>query len=113
MVRATQYLRVIHDENLVENARVMGEHILSSLEQLCGRFPGIVSNARGAGLMAAFDLPDGESRTNVIKATRDNGLIVNGCGDRSIRFRPALNLSREEIDEGMEILGKTIKNTLA
>jgi L-lysine 6-transaminase len=113
MVRATQYLRVIHDENLVENARVMGGYLLAKLGQLHESYPGVVSNTRGAGLMAAFDLPNGESRQKMIKAVRENGLIVNGCGDRSIRFRPALNLSREEIDEGMEILGKTIKTTLA
>jgi L-lysine 6-transaminase len=113
MVRASQYLRVIHDEDLVENARAMGEYLLSKLGKLHGRYPDIVSNTRGAGLMAAFDLPDGESRQKIVKAALENGLIVKGCGDRSVRFRPALNLTQEEIDEGMEILDRTVKATLA
>lgn len=113
MVRATQYLRVIHDECLVENARVVGEYLLSSLGRLRERYPDIVTNTRGAGLMAAFDLPDGQSRGNVVKAARENGLIIAGCGDRSIRFRPALNLTKEEVDEGMEILDETVRTTFA
>jgi L-lysine 6-transaminase len=112
MVRATRYLHVIHDEDLVENARVMGEHLLSSLGRLRERYPDIVTSTRGAGLMIAFDLPDGDSRTKVVNAARDNGLIIAGCGDRSIRFRPALNLTKAEVEEGMEILDETVRATL-
>jgi L-lysine 6-transaminase len=112
MVRAKRYLQVIHEENLVENAREMGEYMLSSLGRLRERFPDIVTSTRGLGLMIAFDLPDGDSRGKVIKAARENGLIIAGCGDRSIRFRPALNLTKAEVDEGMTILDETVKSTL-
>jgi len=112
MVRATRYLQVIYEDGLVENARVTGEYMLASLGRLCERYPDIVSNTRGAGLMIAFDLPDGDSRGKFVKAARENGLIIAGCGERSIRFRPALTLTREEVDEGMEILDGTVRTTL-
>jgi len=108
MVRFQRYLEVIEEEELVENARVMGDYLLSQLQELQESFPQKVSNARGRGLMAAFDLPDQETRDRLKERIYQNGMIVLGCGERTIRFRPPLNISSDEIDEGMRILKKSL-----
>jgi len=108
MVRAQKYLEVIEEEHLVENARVQGEHLLGALVRLAEEFPA-VTNARGLGLFAAFDLPDGEIRTNVKNACLAKGLIILPSGERSIRFRPPLNVSPAEIDEGIRIIRGVLK----
>jgi L-lysine 6-transaminase len=108
MVRATRYLQVIDEENLVENARVVGDYLLKSMQKVSERHPDLVTNVRGRGLMAAFDLP--EDKRDVFKReVVKNGLIIVGCGKRSIRFRPPLNLSRAEVDEGVDIIERTVK----
>jgi L-lysine 6-transaminase len=103
MVRFDRILEIIDEDALVENARVVGEHLLSRIQALEERFD-IVSNARGRGLMCAFDLPDGATRDRLRKIAYDQAILILGCGTSSIRFRPALSITADEIDEGMDIL---------
>ena len=108
MVRAQRYLEIIEKEKLVENARVVGAHLLTRLQELVAEFPALFSNPRGLGLFAAFDVVTPEKRTEIREAAFDLGLIILPSGERSIRFRPPLNVSREEIDLGIEIIRKTL-----
>jgi L-lysine 6-transaminase len=108
MVRAQKFLEVIEEENLVENARRQGEHLLGALHRLAEEFPA-VSNVRGLGLLAAFDMPDSDTRTKVRTACMKKGLIILPSGERSIRFRPPLNVRGEEIDAGVAIIGRVLK----
>ncbi|HSH38338.1 MAG TPA: L-lysine 6-transaminase [Chthoniobacterales bacterium] len=103
MVRAKHYLRIIEEENLVENARVMGERIVNGLRELAAECP-TISAVRGRGLFIAFDLPDGKMRDQVWKELYNRGLLVLKSGERAIRFRPALDITAEVVDEAMEIL---------
>ena len=113
MVRFNLILQVIRDESLVEGARTQGQYLLEKLEALADEFPGYVSNARGKGLFAAFDLPSGTERDAVLSAIYDNGAIVIGCGDRTVRFRPHLIITREEIDLAYDLLAKSVRSCLA
>jgi L-lysine 6-transaminase len=108
MIRCEKFLEVIQEENLVENARVVGEHLLSGLSELSRELPGVVSNVRGRGLFAALDLPDKETRDKTLAACLENGLIALASGVSAIRFRPALTLTREEADEGVRKLRRAI-----
>jgi len=108
MVRFARFLEVIEEERLVENARVVGERLRKGLEDVQAE-SGLMSNARGLGLMIAFDLPDGEKRALVHRKLSENGLLLLTCGPRSIRFRPALNLSAADADAALDIVRRTLK----
>ena len=103
MVRSKHYLQIIEEENLVENARVMGQRIVAGLRELANECP-TISAVRGRGLFIAFDLPDGKMRDQVWKELYDRGLLVLKSGERAIRFRPALDITAEVVEEAMEIL---------
>jgi len=109
MVRSQRYLEIIAEEKMVENARIVGEYLQQNLRELQKEFPGQVSNARGRGLFCAFDLRDGKERQDLRNKAYTKGLIVLGSGERSIRFRPPLNISKSEIDEGIGILRQSLK----
>jgi L-lysine 6-transaminase len=109
MVRAQKYLEVIEEENLVENARVVGDHLLARLNGLAGEFPAVISNARGRGLFAAFDVATPEARSEIRMKCLQKGLIILPSGERAIRFRPPLNVTRQEIDLGISIVRQSIK----
>ena len=104
MVRAERFLAIIEEEHLVDNAAAVGAYLLGRLESLAEDFDGVVSNPRGRGLMCAFDLPSKSAQKSFIAHAYDRGLIILGCGERSIRFRPALNVSVDVIDEGLSII---------
>lgn len=109
MVRAQRYLEIIEEENLVENARIMGQYLVQGLEELAADFPKVVSNARGLGLFAAFDVPTPDIRTRLRGLCLQKGLILLPSGELSIRFRPPLNVSREEIDLGLSIIRSSLR----
>lgn len=107
MVRATQYLRIIQDENLVDNAAESGAYLLDGLHRLAETHA-MMSAVRGRGLMCAFDLPDGETRNRLRAACWDRFMLSLTCGPRSIRFRPVLDVSTDDIDEGLRRLDQAL-----
>ena len=109
MVRFGRYLEIIDEDRLVDNARDVGAYLLDKLHGFQAERPEQVSNARGRGLMCAFDLPDADTRTEFLKLAFDDGLLVLGCGVRSIRFRPVLSVANVDIDEGLEIVARVLK----
>jgi L-lysine 6-transaminase len=109
MVRCAKYLEIIAEENLTENARTVGEHLTGRLRELAEEVP-LISNVRGRGLFVAFDLPDREMRDRTLSACLENGLIALASGASAIRFRPPLNLSREEADEGVRKLRRAVQS---
>jgi L-lysine 6-transaminase len=103
MVRATHYLRLIEQEKLVENAGAMGRKFLAALGALAAGHP-LISAVRGRGLMLAFDLPDRATRDAFYHGLFEVGLLAIRCGERSLRFRPALDLTAEAMDEALDLL---------
>ena len=109
MVRCQKYLEVIDEENLIRNAEVQGKRLLDGLTKISEKFPDTISNARGRGLMCAFDLPNPKKRDEFKNRVYANGLIIIGCGAKTIRFRPPLIITSEEVDSALEILNKSLK----
>ena len=112
MVRLTIYLELIEKENLVEKAAETGTYLLENINSLQSEFPSLVSNARGQGLYCAFDLPSSEQRDKLAGLLMEEGSILLGSGNYSIRFRPHLNVTRSDIDFGMDCFRKAL-NKLA
>lgn len=112
MVRFDRILEIIEADDLVANAWRQGEHLLGRLTAMAERFPGVVEHPRGRGLMCAFDLSTAERRDAVVNRAFENGAIVLGCGTRTIRFRPALTITREALDAGLDIIENAIAETV-
>ena len=108
MVRSMRYLQIIEEERLVENAATVGAHLLDKLQALEHEMPDVMSNARGRGLMCAIDLPDTDTRNRVADRAYELGLMILGCGHRSLRFRPPLDITSPEIDEALGLIRKAI-----
>jgi L-lysine 6-transaminase len=108
MVRCGRYLEIITEENLIENARAVGEHLQARLRELAEEFPGLMTNVRGRGLFIAFDLPDKAMRDRALAACLENGLMGLASGASAIRFRPHLILTRDEADEGVRKLRRAL-----
>ncbi|MBI1853526.1 MAG: L-lysine 6-transaminase [Planctomycetes bacterium] len=109
MVRASRYLEIIEEEDLVGNARQLGAYLLHSLQGLASEMSGFVTSPRGRGLFCAFDLPSPPVRDALRKTAYERGLILLGCGTQSIRFRPSLAITRDELDSGLKILRDSLR----
>ena len=110
MVRSAKILEIIDEDNLCSNAAHVGDYLQNELISISQK-NSIISNVRGKGLLTAFDFPDKNTRDKFIKMGLEKNIMFLGCGDHSIRFRPALIINNNHIDEGLSAL-QDILNTL-
>jgi len=68
------------------------------------RYESMITAVRGRGLLLAFDLPNGETRERFWKGLFDLGVLTLRSGERSIRFRPALDITAEVVDEAIGVI---------
>ncbi|MBC7374266.1 MAG: L-lysine 6-transaminase [Frankiales bacterium] len=108
MVRSRRILEVVEAEGLIARAAALGPQLHELLVTLAARHDGI-TDVRGRGLMRAFSLPTPELRDAVLTALRDDEhVLLLGCGTRSVRFRPALTVTVEELAAGVAALDRVL-----
>ena len=98
MVRARRILEVIESQGLFQRAAEQGRHLRARLDELADDFPALALDPRGRGLMCAFSLPTTAARDELIRRLWQDRVIVLPAGAHGVRFRPALTVSRGEID---------------
>lgn len=108
MVRATRILEAIESEQLLSNAAARGLELQASLARLAERFPALVRNVRGRGLMCALDLPTTEQRAALLKAAFAERLLLLPSGVQTVRFRPFLNVNSEHVQELVTRLSRAL-----
>lgn len=99
-------IETIEQEHLLEHVRAMGEHLGKGLLRLREKFPKLIKDVRRIGLMAALDLT--VPGKPYLERCRDEGLLINCTHDTVLRFLPAMNVKRDELDEGLRIVEKVL-----
>jgi L-lysine 6-transaminase len=108
MVRARRILEIIERDQLIDHAARVGQWFVGELQALAVRHPDLMSNVRGLGLMCAFDLPTRATRDDAIRRLQEAHVLALSCGERSIRFRPALNVTMPELGVGIAALDRVL-----
>jgi len=117
---ALAVIDVIAEENLVERARGIGSLFGDRLSELQGLYPGVIGDIRAdRGAMVAMELvksgdaeqPDADLTKALVTLAYQRGLVLLSCGIRGnvIRFLPALTISDELINEGLDIVEACFK----
>lgn len=107
MVRSSKIMEIIEEDKLCDNAAEVGQYLQNKLTKIAEK-NSLISNVRGRGLMTAFDFPDKSKRDKFIAAGMQRNVMFLGCGNQTIRFRPALIMDKAHIDEGLEVLEKIL-----
>lgn len=110
MFRFKRILEIIKEDNLVSNAEIQGKYLLNRIYELQNKYPDKISNGRGLGLFCAFDCATPELRNKIMSESHKNNMLILGCGEKSLRFRPSLAITEDEINEGFAILDKVISS---
>jgi len=100
MVRSTMQMEIIQEENLIDNAAIVGKYFLEKIKKFHGAF----TNIRGRGLMIAFDLESSEKRDSFLKKLEEAGMLALPCGQKSVRFRPHLTFSKTDVDCAIDLI---------
>ena len=99
----------------MENAGNNGEYLITGLREIQKSIE-CMGDVRGKGLMVGVELVKdrktkeraGDWRNKVIQKAFSKGLLLLGCGENTIRFSPALTVTKEEIDACLSIFEETL-----
>jgi len=116
MEAAKAVLRVMEEENLLEQAARLGSYLKEQLLFFQEKYP-IIGDVRGLGLMIGVEFiqdskktPAVEFRNSLMDRAFEKGLLLLGAGESSIRLAPPLVIKQEEIDTGLSIIEDCIKS---
>src|SRR4051794_26706335 len=104
MVRSRRNLEIIERDGLIENAAPLGKLVVDELSGVAG-----IDNVRGRGLFVAFDLPTPEARNATIARLHAAGVLMLGCGERSVRLRPALTVTEDELRQAVAAVAAAVR----
>jgi ornithine--oxo-acid transaminase len=97
---AREALRVLIEEEMIENARVMGDYLMTELRRIPSRH---VKEVRGRGLLIGVELhPEAGGARRFCEAFKNQGLLCKETHHHVIRFAPPLVIQREDIDWALE-----------
>ena len=102
-------IELFEKQKVLENVKVVGDYLGKRLDELVEEFD-CVETRRGIGMMQGlvFNRPVGD----IIVKAMENGLILINAGTNIIRFVPSLIITKENVDEMMEILRRSMKEIL-
>lgn len=95
-------------DKVLDNVNREAAFLNQTLQKLQHKYPNLVLNVRGLGLLCAFDLPTTRMRDALIKQAFEDELLLLGCGEKTIRFRPVLTVTRAELEEGLHRLEQAL-----
>jgi len=107
---AVAALDVVNDENLIQNARVLGDLFRSEMNRIIANTD-LVNAVRGRGLLNAIlinDTEDSSTAWDICIALRDNGLLAKPTHGNIIRFAPPLVMTKDQLMECVAIIEKTL-----
>jgi len=109
MVRSTKILEIIKEDKVLDHVNEVSEVLHDHLHALEKEFPELISNVRYKGLMAAFSLPNPALRDKFRQVCYDEKMLALPSGTHSIRFRPILTVSEEDLNDGYERMRMALK----
>ena len=104
-------LEVVKDENLIQNARKLGNRFRKGMQEIIDACE-LISAVRGKGLLNAIiinDSPDSSTAWDLCVALKENGLLAKPTHGNIIRFAPPLVITEKELDACLAIIEKTVK----
>ncbi|OAN54615.1 acetylornithine transaminase [Paramagnetospirillum marisnigri] len=106
MAVAETVLDVMLDPGFLEGVAARARRLRALVEEACGRFPDLIEQVRGTGLMLGIKprIPN----TDLIGRLAANGLLTVGAGDNVVRLLPPLIIGDQEMDEAVRILSRTL-----
>ncbi|MBW4682433.1 MAG: aspartate aminotransferase family protein [Microcoleus vaginatus WJT46-NPBG5] len=107
--------QTIERENLLANAEARGEQLRAGLQALAAKYPHLVTEVRGWGLINGMELKADIELTSpaVVKAAMDEGLLLVPAGPKVLRFVPPLILSAQEVDSALQTLEQVFAQVLS
>ncbi len=101
-------LHVLRAERLLDNATEQGAFLIQGLRQLRERYPWLIEDVRGVGLMLGLELPTGRVAEELQLAAFRRGLLVLEAGESAVRLSPPLVIDRQQCQTALRLLAEAL-----
>ena len=119
---ALKALEIIERDGLAQNAAELGAYLKKQIEKLITNYPAVLKEVRGMGLMIGVALTEGiaafagskrPASVQMVQRLHDAGLLTIPAGADVFRLLPALNLTKENADEGLALIESVVKELVS
>lgn len=104
-------LNVIRDQKLLQNVEKVGKRLKDGLLSLEKEHSYVINSVRGRGTFLAFTAISTAARNAIVDALKQQGIQSGGCGEMSIRLRPALTFQEHHADIYLDRLRQVLRET--
>jgi acetylornithine/N-succinyldiaminopimelate aminotransferase len=108
---ALAVIDIIENEGILDNVRVVGEHLDAGLTRLARKYPSVAVESRGRGLLRGLAVKSDPA--GLVARCREKGVLLSMAGATVVRFVPALNVSKADLDEALGILDEALAERAA
>ncbi|WP_082036670.1 aspartate aminotransferase family protein [Paramagnetospirillum magnetotacticum] len=105
MAVADEVMTIMAEPGFLDHVRAVAQKLRTGVEEAASRFPDVIEEVRGLGLMLGFKprMPN----TDMVARLAANGLLSVGAGDNMVRLLPPLIINDAQVDEAVGILART------
>ncbi|MBP1764476.1 MAG: Acetylornithine/succinyldiaminopimelate aminotransferase [Firmicutes bacterium] len=104
---ANAVLTAMEEEGILANVQAVGAYMLTSLQQLRDKYPLLIEEVRGKGLIQGIQLS--QPGADIVAGCLKKGLIINCTAGNILRFVPSLTITKQHVDEFITILDSVLK----
>lgn len=101
-------IKYLLDNRIEEHVEEIGQYAIKRLYTIRSEYPEIIKDIRGQGLLLLLEIANEKRAVDIMASSLTNGLMLNMIQGKCIRIMPALNITKEELDEGFDILERVI-----
>lgn len=94
--------------DFLKNVARLGEYFTGALKKLAAKYPGLIKEVRGKGLMLGVELTRDDIGRDVVNDVLANGAIINCTAGNVLRFVPPLIITEGDVDEVMARVDKAL-----
>jgi len=105
---ANAVLTAMEEEGILANVQVIGAYMLAALRQLQDKYPQLIQEVRGKGLIQGIQL--NRPGADIVAGCLQKGLIINCTAGNVLRFVPSLNITKQHVDEFITILDSVLQD---
>ncbi|MCX7927159.1 MAG: aspartate aminotransferase family protein [Candidatus Omnitrophica bacterium] len=103
---ALAVLEALKKDKMLKNTIIQGEYLLKRLQELRSRYPNLIKEVRGMGLMLGIELY--KSGKEIVELCRQKGLLINCTHETVLRIMPSLTVTRRQINQAVLILDSVL-----
>jgi len=105
-------IKIIEEEHLLENARERGRELVEGMTALKTKYPNLVKDARGRGLLTALELHEADDTARFVGKVKELGAIVCWTvnSGTTVRVSPPLVITQQEVVRALDVFDRALSS---